>query len=275
MTQIGTIQVQTDTNGIIDVPVFSTDDTTSQTFDMLRVGTDGGTGFVPLIDPTDAAYPYIRVQTENNDVLAVNDDTGVLIDSFEDNDLAEWTKTSGTSSDTVDTVTTQVYSGAYACEIFNGDSTGDTPLLESSPGDGLNRYPQPTQEVSFWFYTNNATDGISAITLNDTTDSSAIIARNEANNDSFAVETIDGNGELIEQKSTPLTNTQEWLEYRIDIDHSGTEHRYRVFDSNGSTLVDRTIPRTTFNSSELAIALKAQGVGDVPSKSYFDYFRVV
>jgi len=88
MAQIGTIRLQTQNNGTVDVPVFDTGDSGSSVYEFVRVQTAGGTGFIPA----DASYPYLRVQTQNNGIVAVNDtatlggtyDGFTMIDDWED-----------------------------------------------------------------------------------------------------------------------------------------------------------------------------------------------
>lgn len=72
MAQIGTIRLQTQNNGTVDVPVFDTGDSGSSVYEFVRVQTAGGTGFIPVVDPADASYPYLRVQSQNQGIVAVH-----------------------------------------------------------------------------------------------------------------------------------------------------------------------------------------------------------
>lgn len=73
MAQIGTIGLQTQNNGVINVPVFESGDSSGSVYEMVRVQTASGVGFIPAVDPADASFPYVRVQTENYGVLALHD----------------------------------------------------------------------------------------------------------------------------------------------------------------------------------------------------------
>ena len=79
MTQIGTVKLQTQNSGVVDVPVFETGDSASGVFEFVRVETASGTGFIPVTDPADATYPYLRVQSQNNGIVAVTDTAGTDI----------------------------------------------------------------------------------------------------------------------------------------------------------------------------------------------------
>lgn len=78
MAQIGTIRVETQNDGTVDVPVFDTGDSGSDVYEFVRVQTEGGTGFIPVVDPADASFPYLRVQSQNNGVVAVHDEAQLI-----------------------------------------------------------------------------------------------------------------------------------------------------------------------------------------------------
>lgn len=90
-TQYGTIRLQTGA-GTVSVPVFAAGSSGSSVYEFLRVGTPSGVGYIPLVDPADAAYPYLRIQTQNHGVLAVHDSSSVTqyVETFEDGDIAEY-----------------------------------------------------------------------------------------------------------------------------------------------------------------------------------------
>ena len=97
MAQIGTIKLETQNSGVVDVPVFETGDSASGVYEFVRVETASGTGFIPVTDPTDATYPYLRVQSQNNGIVAVTDTAGSDIpDSVEYRfEASEFDETSG------------------------------------------------------------------------------------------------------------------------------------------------------------------------------------
>ena len=87
MAQIGTIRVDTQNNGTVDVPVFETGDSSSDIYEFVRVETASGTGFIPVTDTGNAAYPYLRVQSQNNGIVAITDTKGSTIP---DSGVSRW-----------------------------------------------------------------------------------------------------------------------------------------------------------------------------------------
>ena len=86
MAQIGTIKLQTQNSGVVDVPVFDTGDSGSGIYEFVRVETTSGTGFIPTTDPADATYPFLRVQSQNQGVVALTDTENAIPDS-----VVSWT----------------------------------------------------------------------------------------------------------------------------------------------------------------------------------------
>lgn len=89
MAQIGTIQVQTQNSGVVDIPVFDTGDSGSSVYEFVRVQTATGVGFIPVVDPADASFPYLRVQSQNQGIVAVHNEasltsTTAFTDTFSD-----------------------------------------------------------------------------------------------------------------------------------------------------------------------------------------------
>lgn len=93
MAQIGTIRLQTQNNGTVDVPVFDVGDSGSSVYEFVRVQTAGGTGFIPVVDPADASFPYLRVQSQNQGVVAVHNEASLFgyTDNFNTFDSSVWT----------------------------------------------------------------------------------------------------------------------------------------------------------------------------------------
>jgi len=73
MAQIGSINLQTESSGVVTLPVFELGDSGGNVYEFVRVQTDTGVGFIPFTNINDAAYPYVRVRSENNGILAVHD----------------------------------------------------------------------------------------------------------------------------------------------------------------------------------------------------------
>jgi len=74
MGQIGTIELDTESNGTVTLPVFQTGDSGSGVYEMVRVNCDPGTGFIPFVSPSDSDRPYLRLDTQNHGVLAAHSD---------------------------------------------------------------------------------------------------------------------------------------------------------------------------------------------------------
>jgi hypothetical protein len=134
MAQLGSIKIQTD-SGIVDVPVFNVGDSGGSTVEALRVQTDSGEGFVPLVDPADAASPQeaIRVQTDSG-IKAVHDAATVgppIIDDFEDQNLSEYVGDTGT----VSVVSSPVSNGSFAIKS-NSEANIISQTLTNRPERG-------------------------------------------------------------------------------------------------------------------------------------------
>lgn len=100
MAQIGTIKLQTQNNGTVSVPVFNTGDSGSDVYEFVRVQTASGTGFIPVVDPASASYPYLRVQSQNQGVVAVhNEATLVDPDLYEQWDISQQSESDGSTID--------------------------------------------------------------------------------------------------------------------------------------------------------------------------------
>ena len=91
MAQIGTIKINT-ASGVKSLPVYDPADARSSVYDMIRVQTPSGTGFVPFTDTSSATYPFLKVQTQNQGVLAAHDKPyHQYTDSFSSFDSSVWT----------------------------------------------------------------------------------------------------------------------------------------------------------------------------------------
>lgn len=140
MAQIGTVRLETQNSGVVDVPVFEPGDSASGIYEFVRVETASGPGFIPVTDPVDATYPYLRVQSQNNGIVAVTDtpgsdipDSGVARHEFEGDYSDSWSSSvgdfAGTGNGTVFTNTSAVGSQAV-----NFDA-GDNVSMPTPPAD--------------------------------------------------------------------------------------------------------------------------------------------
>lgn len=120
MAQLGTIKLQT-ASGPVELPVFDTADAGNGVYDMVRVQTAGGVGFVPFVSTGDAAHPYLRIQTQNNGVLAAHNEASMftrdLIDGFEDGSWSDnWTQSFNNGNISIKSGS-NVISGNYSAHI--------------------------------------------------------------------------------------------------------------------------------------------------------------
>ena len=162
MTQIGTVKLQTQNSGVVDVPVFETGDSASGVFEFVRVETASGTGFIPVTDPADATYPYLRVQSQNNGIVAVTDTAGDdipddVVDNFEDADgdppgPYEDGDTLSTFYTIInadfDRTTTDVIKGGHSLSRESEPGSADQDVIISQPNDGLPNYPDEGETLS-------------------------------------------------------------------------------------------------------------------------------
>lgn len=72
MGQIGSYRVNTGA-GIVTLPVFEIGDSGGGVYEFLRVNTPSGLGFIPMTDTSNAAHPYLRINTQSYGVLAAHD----------------------------------------------------------------------------------------------------------------------------------------------------------------------------------------------------------
>jgi len=148
MAQIGTIKLQTQNSGVVDVPVFDTGDSGSGIYEFVRVETESGTGFIPVTDPADATYPFLRVQSQNQGVVAVTDtasaipDSGVARWTFDDADtesgtaLDSWGSNDGTLNGGVTTGVTGANQTYNTAEAYSFDGVDDYVSQPAQVADG-------------------------------------------------------------------------------------------------------------------------------------------
>lgn len=127
MAQIGTVRLETQNSGAVDVPVFEPGDSASGIYEFVRVETASGPGFIPVTDPADATYPYLRVQSQNNGIVAVTDTPG---SDIPDSAIARYDAQSLSGFSEGDTVST------WPDEEGTFDATGSAPTYRTSGING-------------------------------------------------------------------------------------------------------------------------------------------
>lgn len=134
MAQKGTIEIKTENNGVKQIPVFDPGDVTKP---IVRVKTETGEAALNLKNPSNAELDQLRIQTENNGVLAVSTSTPVSTATADATlnsqsaTLHVFEDTSGDgSADNVETVTVQDGSNTYKLSNITG-GTGNTYWIEA------------------------------------------------------------------------------------------------------------------------------------------------
>jgi len=147
MAQLGTIKLQTQNSGVVDVPVFAPGDSGSGIYEFVRVQTASGTGFIPVTDTSSAAYPYLRVQSQNNGIVAVTDTASAIPDSA----VAQFNAKELTGLSDGDTVSTwpelvlgndATGSGIYRPSAINGNPAVEFNGVDDSYTAPIGSYSQ-------------------------------------------------------------------------------------------------------------------------------------
>lgn len=266
MAQIGTLEVETG-SGTVQVPVFEPADVDN---DMVRVQTDSGVGVLSLVDPSNAAYPYLRVKTANNGVLAVHDSTTSLpsgsgvIDDFNDGDLSEYQGDTNAFS----TTTSTVFEGTHA--LLSPASSGSLDTIYSQ--SGLNTYPQAGNSVDVHIY----------ITAGDTRYRAFGFGKQAASGFAEGYEAVvDAFGDkiMLEKRGGSRLGehiissipTGEWLRQNVDWGSSGTI-THTLYDSGGTQLAQTSGSDSEFSSGGIEFIADQS---TAPADTYWDLAEVL
>lgn len=238
MAQIGTIKLQTQ-NGVKELPVYDTADAGSDVYDMVRVQTSSGIGFIPFASTSEASYPELRIQTQNQGILAAHNRASllnyVMLDDFEDGNVNGWNWNSD-------------YGDFYTDSTRTSDGS-NSAKLECNPGVGINAYRNysDTYEgaISVRVYCNNSTDysGNSWDVVLDTV------------NDSAAVTFHDVSMDIELGFSEPISKTWEtytWYEIEVHQDASNGLYHYYINGSKVGTS-DYTGDGSGWNGAKLQV----------------------
>jgi len=252
MAQIGTVKVQTP-SGPVELPVFDTADACSGVYDMVRVDTPSGVGFIPFASTADAAYPYVRLQTQNQGTLAAHNAASTVtvteIDYFEDGNMSEYINNGNFSADTGG----QVLQGSYSLTATGG-GTGNFTTSNS----GLNAYPSQGDTFHYYYYNPSSTAGSGwqggiIYGNNDTSWSSndypASCYHIRVNyNDGEVQITRDNGGSFVKMAIEPASLPQdEWVEVEVEWT-TGDDHNVTLRDSADNTIVTLTTNDGTYTS---------------------------
>lgn len=264
MAQIGTIRLQTQNSGTVSVPVFDTADAGGDVYDMVRVQTASGVGFIPFVNPSNAAYPYLRIQTQNQGVLAAHNDAALtqIIDDFNDGDLSEYTTTN-----TASITTSPTYEGSHALQINNAAAQEDFAHSTS----GLNAYPSAgdTFEFRFWM-TDNTDDNVDFYWAASSTfaDDGYKVRFRSYQNDLQLQRMDNGSSTLLSSQSSISWRQGEW--HRVVIDWgSGGSITVTAYDAGGTQLGQVSATDGNYTSGGISWGVST-GSGN-SSTMYYDY----
>jgi hypothetical protein len=136
---------------IVSIPVFEAADAGSEVWDMLRVKTPSGTGFIPLAGTSDAAFPFVKVKTENQGVLAVHDSASIqssYFEGFEDGDVSDWKVGNGRPAE-FKTSNNYTYSGDRSLRYYHNNDSNNTSMYYE-----LSKTYTDVSKVEFYAYVN-------------------------------------------------------------------------------------------------------------------------
>lgn len=266
MAQIGTVKLETQNNGTVDVPVFDTADAGSSVYDMVRVQAGSNVGFIPFVDTSTAAYPYLRVQSQNHGIVAAHNKAKLaqIIDSAEDGDVSEY---SGVGADTFGDITTsnsRATDGSLSILIFENDGW----YISTS---GLNTYPQAGDTIKADVYPSSSDAGGSILfgCQSDGKLGSLYYVNYDYDGD-LLLEKISDTGATTTLASTSATKYDgEWLSYTINWGSNGTIDA-TVERSNGDTVASITGSDTTYTDGGIGISTAGSNSN---VDTYFDYIR--
>jgi len=148
MAQIGSVKLSTDGGNIV-VPIFELGDSGSNVKEFWRINTSSGVGFLPLADPAEASFPYIRIKTQNYGVLALHNDY-ILSVTAESSLVARYGFEQNINDSTGDYDATSITGITYPTgskvesysAYFDGAAYADLPFTETT-----------SHSICFWFKT--------------------------------------------------------------------------------------------------------------------------
>lgn len=266
MAKIGEVKIKTD-SGDVTLPIFSSGDSGSEVSEALRVHTNSGTGFVPLVGESKAAYPYIRVQTGQG-VLAINDSASLskIVDDFEDGDISEYSgDTGGFAVVDGSNTTPDPVSGQYMLEAQVGQ-------IDITSLSGLDHYPVPGDTIEYWVWPGTSSSDIQDLVFKWAVQGTSRgsdgyqLTIDQAEGEDLRFDLRNGGASTLGTATDINFNTSEW--HKISIDW-GTDNSFEisVYDADGnqkgSTI---TATDSTFTSGGISF----NRWNNASSNQYFD-----
>jgi hypothetical protein len=195
MSQIGKIEIETE-NGKKDIPVFEPGDSGLNVIEPVRVKTDSSTGigFLPLTEPIDAAYPFLRVQTSQG-VFSITNTSGTP--NSVNNQYKGRNFTTSTWTDSVGTADMSVNGVNVSSTTLNGSRAASSDGVDDiATANGPQDLPkQKTFGFSFTFRTTDTTDGTDWLGVSDSGGRFAVTDSNvrDGTNGELLVDITDSN----------------------------------------------------------------------------------
>lgn len=242
MGQIGTVRLQTANNGVVDVPVYALGDSGSSVYEYMRVETPSGIGFVPLVSPSDAAHPYVRVQSQSG-IVAVHSYPSLSIlspttetDGFEDGNYTSGPSWNNTGASIFDVQSGTTFNGSYAVRMDQSGSSDGTLNIPTS------RSLNDGEVLSAWTkISQNANDTMFGVTPDAVADHYSSSPRggwltvNNGNNYRMSTASVIDGGPGV-------SNDGSWYGVELEVHTSSDEFTLRVYDTNGNLLGSATEP---------------------------------
>lgn len=221
--------------------------------------TAGGVGWQAAGNTGFEGYAYTdsaRVTSE-----ASGRTTG-LIDSFEDNDISEY------SGDSVfETTTAKVYAGTYALRAYAPDTTN----WDLQSYSGLERYPQAGDTFQMRSHHNDVQDGITGIKFGLDGSGGGYMAIHEGNNNTLQLRKLDDGTTLGSQSVNYDTYENEWLRIKVEWGSSGTI-TVTAFDGNGNQIGQVSGSDSTHTSG--GVGYKANTGASTDVYLYYDLVEI-
>jgi len=234
MAQIGTVRLETQNSGVVDVPVFEPGDSASGIYEFVRLETASGPGFIPVTDPADATYPYLRVQSQNNGIVAVTDTPG---SDIPDSGSNQWYIDEGSGSTLqpdVGSVTATINGATWQAD---SNAVGDYHLSHAGSGDIWQTDSgvlTPPFSVGGWVRFDDMTEFENSFAWNNSDNSDGERMRMMTDGDG-ALLTVQGGGSLIRGQSFPTTGNWGFWALNMESD----QHRLITW-SNSQELDDNS-----------------------------------
>lgn len=217
-----------------------------------------------------AGVPYFIGDSGDLQGIKIDDDTEesifpLIIDSFEDSDISEYSFVTGSSSNVS-------FDGSKSKEgdtsVQFSETGTNNVIISSLNGDGLIRYPEAGDEIIVWFFTNGK---IAGFDFGRQGPDNRYTVRAGPDGDLIIVVEVSGSGSF--PCSTPISlPTGQWNKFFIDWNDDGS-FSVTVKDKDGNDKGSCSYSGTDFTDGGIGLrALSASDSGDYTLN--FDYIHI-